>query len=240
MTGIANSLVDLASQLLEHEEREIVLGDLAEAGESAWRAFADVLGLVVRRQALLWRNWRPWLATFGVALPASLLLMGFSLTVSRNYQLYAWIIGNHRFIDPKLLQETGLPAGPGVARLVCGVVLLTIWAWTGGFVVGSVSRRTVWASAAVSVLACSFCFARFHNATLSRFCLLLFLLPAIWGVWRGLRIARIKLSSAIVLALAATVFLIPSWRSGSSWILTLLSWPAWYMVMTARRTSNEL
>ena len=35
-----------------HEEREVVLGDLAEAHESPWRGLLDVLGLVTRRQLL--------------------------------------------------------------------------------------------------------------------------------------------------------------------------------------------
>ena len=31
--------------------------------------------LVARRQAALWRSWRPWLAAFGVALPSTCLLI---------------------------------------------------------------------------------------------------------------------------------------------------------------------
>ena len=81
MTAIGWSLVDAASRLLERPEREVVLGDLYEAGMGAWKGLLDVLGLVVRRQAALWQSWRPWLAGFGLALPASFLLMGVSLSV---------------------------------------------------------------------------------------------------------------------------------------------------------------
>jgi hypothetical protein len=70
-------LLELTAQLLERSEREAVLGDLEEAGESAWRGLVNVLGLVIRRQTILWKSWRPWLAAFGLALPASFLLMGF-------------------------------------------------------------------------------------------------------------------------------------------------------------------
>ena len=227
MTGIGWSLVDVVAQLLERDEREAVQGDLAEAGESAWQALLDVLGLVIRRQAELWKNWRPWLAAFGLALPGSLLLMGFSLSVSRTYQ---------QFIDPTILKATGLTVGPWFSLLLCHVFLLIGWSWTGGFVVGSLSRRTVWVSAALSFSPCLFCLARFRVESLSRFCLLLFLLPAIWGVHRGLRVARIKLSSAIVLAVAITVLTIPTWSSRGPWIPNwALSWPAWYLVATARR-----
>jgi hypothetical protein len=53
---LAPWLVAAASQLLEPGERDAVNGDLEEAGESGWRALLDVLGLVVRRQAALWRH----------------------------------------------------------------------------------------------------------------------------------------------------------------------------------------
>ena len=55
------SMVDAASQLLERDEREAVQGDLVEAGVSACNGLLEILGLVVRRQALLWKNWRPWI-----------------------------------------------------------------------------------------------------------------------------------------------------------------------------------
>ena len=236
MMGFAWWLADFVSQLLERDEREAVRGDLMEAGESAWRGLFDVLGLVVRRQAMLWRDWRPWLATFGVALPCTLLMMGFSLNVSRTYQLYAWIITNRQFIDPKLLQETGLTVAPGILHLLCYLFLLFARGWSGGFVVGSVSRRTVWVSAAFSFSACVFCLARFRVESLSRFCLLLFLVPAIWGVRRGLRVSRIKLSWAIILAVGVTVLTIATSSSRGLSIPSLaLSWPAWYLVATASK-----
>jgi hypothetical protein len=46
MSNLAWSLVETFSQLLDHDEREAVRGDLAEAGEGAWPALLDVLGLV--------------------------------------------------------------------------------------------------------------------------------------------------------------------------------------------------
>jgi hypothetical protein len=227
MTSIGWSFIDVLSGLLEREEREAVQGDLIEAGESAWQGLLAVLGLVIRRQLLLWKNWRPWLAAFGLALPSSFLLMGFSLSVSRAYQ---------HFIGPTVLSATGLTVGPGFVLLLCNVLLLAAWSWTGGFVVGSVSRRTVWVSAALSFAPCLFCLERFRVESLSRFCLLLFLLPAIWGVQRGLRLVRIKLSAAIVLALGVTALTIPMWSSSGPWIPNwALSWPAWYLVVTAQR-----
>src|SRR3979409_2222035 len=90
-------LVGVAVRLLERSEREAVLGDLLETGESTWRGLLDVLGLVIRRQLAHWKNWRPWLALFGLALPSSLLLMGVSVSVSSMYE---------RLIDHRILGES--------------------------------------------------------------------------------------------------------------------------------------
>jgi hypothetical protein len=223
-------LVDLLSRLLESNEREAVKGDLIEAGQNSWEALFDVLGLVVRRQAEPWRNWRPWLASFGLALPSSFLLMGFSLSVSGSYR---------QLIGPPILKATGLTVAPGLLLLLCNALLLIGWSWAGGFVVGSLSRKTVGVSAALSLLPCLFCLERFRVASLSRFCLLLFLPPAIYGVYRGLRLAQVKLGSAVALALGITVLTIPSWNSPGPWIPNwALSWPAWYLVVTSRKKQH--
>ena len=83
---MARWLLKIAAALLGRDEREAVLGDLAETGAGAWRSLGEVLGLIARQQIALWNSWRPWLATFGVALPGSLLLMGVSLSVSCTYE----------------------------------------------------------------------------------------------------------------------------------------------------------
>jgi hypothetical protein len=221
-------LVDLVSRLLPPEEREVVQGDLLEGGESAFQSLLAVLGLIIRREAMLWRNWRPWLAAFGLALPSSFLLMGFSLAVSRAYQQLA---------SGPILHATGINVRPGFALFLCNVLLLAAWSWTGGFVVGSVSRRTVWVSAALSFVPCLFCLERFRIECLSRLCLLLFLPVALWGARKGLQMARIKRSSAVALAIAVTALTIPTWTSSGAWIPNwALSWPAWFLVATARRT----
>ena len=219
MNDMSLWLMRMVSRLLESAEREAVLGDLFEAGEGGWRALFGVLGLVFRQQAELWKNWRPWLAAFGLAVPGSFLLMGFSLSVSHAYE---------QWIGPGLR--------PGLALLLCNLILLIGWAWTGAFLVGSLSRRTLWVSATMSFAPCLFCLERFRIESLSRFCLLLFLPPAIWGVLRSLQIARIKLSSALALASVLTILTIPAWNAKGAWIPNwALSWPAWYLVATAEK-----
>jgi hypothetical protein len=176
-----NVLVGLASQLLNPNDREPVLGDLAEAGVTGWQAVGDLFGLLLRRQAALWKNWRPWLATFGIVLPASFCLMGLSLKVCLSFQLFNWIFVNRHFIDPQLLHETGLDVVPGIFMFLRQFLLLIAVSWTAGFAAAAISRQTIWANALAVLLPCVFCLARFRGYTITRFSLLLFLLPAIGG-----------------------------------------------------------
>jgi hypothetical protein len=233
VTSVNWSVVELAARLLEHAEREAVLGDLVETHENAWDGLFGVLGLIVRRQAMVWKGWRPWLAGFGVAFPSGFLLMGVSLSVSWSYQ---------RLLCPELLKAASLNLESGFMVFLWQALLLAGWAWTGGFVVGSTSRRTLWASMLLCYAPCLFCLSRFRIESLSRFCLLLFLLPAIWGVRRGLRVPKMKFGPALILAVGVTVLMIPAWGAGQHWwsaprmsLSWALSLPAWYLVATARR-----
>jgi hypothetical protein len=217
------TLTEIAAHLLNHEEREAVLGDLSEADEGAWRGFLDVLGLVARRQLLLWKSWRPWVSGFGLALPSSFLLMGTSVGVSLAYQdLYAL----------KSLNQPSL--------FVLQVLLLVAWSWSGGFVMGKLSRQTLWASVLLCFAPCLFCFARFRIPSLPRASLLLFLLPAVLGVVQGLRRTQIRLKPAFGLAFCVTALMVLMWIGGRLWFVNWsLIWPVWYIVSTARPAGGE-
>ncbi|HTZ48750.1 MAG TPA: hypothetical protein VMH20_14235 [Verrucomicrobiae bacterium] len=232
MTNAGWSLLQFAAHLLAPEEREAVLGDFLESGESACRAVIGVIGLAFRRQALLWKSWRPWLAGFGLTLPGSFLLMGVSVSVSWSYQ---------RLLCPQLLAAASLTMRSGLLLLFCQAIVLCGCAWAGGFVVGSLSRRTLCTTAALCCVPCLFCLSRFRVESLSPFCLFLFLLPAVWGVRQGLRISRMNFDSATVLALTITVLMLPAWSANGhhwwnlTWVLIL---PAWYLVATAQRPNR--
>jgi hypothetical protein len=228
MTAIQWSVVEAASQLLEPDERETVLGDLVEGGESAWHALVDVLGLILRRQVGLWTSWRPWIAAFGLALPCSFPLMGFSVSIS-------WMVLHHpnAMLDPKTGVNLGL-------ALLCQVLLLIACAWTGGLVLGSLSRRTLWVSIVAVCSPCLFCLSRFRIESLSPLCLLLFLPPAILGVRQGMRKIRIDLVPAALLAAATTLLMAFTWSRGVIWFLNwALIWPAWYLVATAQKSREK-
>jgi hypothetical protein len=238
MTGLAWRAVATVSNLLESHERDAVCGDLVECGEGAWRSLVDVLGLVIRRQSQLWKSWRPWVAGFGLVVPSSFLLMGLSVSVSGTY------LHLTRHLQPSGLTDASL------IQLILSFALLLGWSWTGGFVVGSISRRTLWLSSILYCFPCLRCLREFHIPSMSKFCLLLFLAPTILGIERGLRIGRIGLNAALVFAIAITILALPlwsnpaggNWRHPSPWILScVLSWPAWYLVAVAgNRTRDAL
>jgi hypothetical protein len=228
MTNIEWRLVGIAARLLERDEREAVLGDLVETGDDAGRGLFDILDLVVRRQILLWKSWRPWLAAFGLALPGSLLLMGTSVCLSLTYQ---------RLLGPRILDVIPLTQQEELLPWLSQLLLLIGCSWASGFAVGSMSRRTLWVSIVSSCVPCLFCLTSFREESLSRLCLFLFLAPAIWGVRQGVRVIRIKLGPSIILAVSVTVLMLPTWTSPRLYNLALI-WPAWYLVATARRSGR--
>ncbi|MBI1355141.1 MAG: hypothetical protein GC160_12405 [Acidobacteria bacterium] len=219
---ILGRLVDSVSRLLDERDREAVLGDLEESGETPWQIFRGVVGLVLRREA---ENWPSWLAAAALSLPGGLALLGFSLSVGGAYG---------RALDP-----TGVVAAPGLSLLVCNLAILAAWRFAGGRIAGPLGRRTVWMSAALAFAPCAFCIARFDLPSASRLSLLLFIPPALLSIARGRPLAPVALRPAIVFAAVVTALTIPAWSSHGSWLPNwALSWPAWYLVATARRGSE--
>jgi hypothetical protein len=228
MNGIAWPLTGWVSRLLEGDEREAVLGDLLETNESSLRGFLDVFGLVFRRQIGLWKNPQPWLAGLVVTLPSSYLLTYVSLSVSCTYQ---------RLVNHKIYGWHWPTGHEGFPLLLCHIFLLIAWSWSAGYIVGSVSRRTLWVSSALSVIPASFFMSMHPFAPLLRVCLFLFLLPAIFGARRGLLNICISLRSSFLLALTTTVAMISAWSNHALWDLNwILISLAWYLVAIAWRS----
>lgn len=207
---------EMAACLLQPDEREAVLGDLTESGADTWKALCSVLGLVARRQLEPWRSWQPWLASC-VALCGSLLLLGVSFGLSMDLRA--------------LLSE-----GAMRRTLAFEALLMLVWAWTSGFMVGSLSRRTRWMSAVLCAAPCLSCVLRFHDTSISRFCVLLFVAPAVLGAVQGMRRVLLQPSTAIALAAAVTgLMLVWSGLYACNWPLLL---PAWWLVVTAKRSEG--
>jgi hypothetical protein len=217
MKKLASSLMEIAGRLLPPDEFEVVMGDIAEAGDGVFGGLMEILGLAIRRQLGLWRSLGPWLTSLGIAFPATLTLLGISFSISLNLKRLA---GFSLPID-------GLP-------LACQTVLLITGSWSGGLVLALVSRRTLWVNATICVGLCLFCMARFHVESLSRFCLIPFLLPSVFGVHRGMIGSSVRVGLAFFTAILATLSVTFLCITGGIWpVGWMLIWPAWYIVATA-------
>lgn len=148
-------LIYRLSRLLESDERDAVLGDFAESGQPAGRALHDLLGVIVRRQALLWVDWRPWLTFVFLIVPFGVLLSYVARRVADSSAIYLWLYANNW--HSAYLSNPGFWEQFAHSAAAVFVVFLTLacWSWTTGFVLGRVSGRL-----------------RFQNTLL--FCLLLF------------------------------------------------------------------
>lgn len=133
-------IVRLTARALEPGEREIVLGDLAERGSSRAHALFDVLGLVVRRQLLIWTNWRPWFALLAIAGISGYCLNGMlaGLSVEIFEQLTAWLrYGVH--------YNTGVTSfRDDVIRMICLANAIFWWAAVNASLLRRLCGRAAW------------------------------------------------------------------------------------------------
>jgi len=146
-------LVEIASQALEPPERDAVRGDLAESGETARRALWGVLGLVARRQAAMWKDWRPWAILTALIIPLAMLLSIMSRTTAARSATYVWLYVNNW--DWALLRyaEFWYELRDSIVFLFLRCLPLVCWSWTAGFVLGAVSRRLAPTNGALFCLA---------------------------------------------------------------------------------------
>ena len=139
-------LVLVLSSALEHREREAVLGDLAESGDSPDKAFADVLGLVIHRQAPVLLDWRLWVAAAFVLVPLAFLLSFLAQNVAGDGAVYSWMyLNNWDWTLTRypgfwyVLRETAIEFGVSCLLLAC-------CSWSAGFVMGRLPRAILCAS----------------------------------------------------------------------------------------------
>jgi hypothetical protein len=138
-------ITDALSRTLDADEREAVLGDLAESGAGDVRALCEVAGLSVRRQAQAWSGPRPWLPVLGIALPVGWLLSVVSNSWSDLFAVDAYAYATHW--TSYIFRSPGARADFtwAVTRFVLLSSTLILWSWSGGFVLGLLGRRSAWA-----------------------------------------------------------------------------------------------
>jgi hypothetical protein len=136
-------LVNAVSRLLTSEEREIVLGDLAELGVTGAHAVREIVGLAIRRQIAQWAAWRPWVSVATIVLPLGFLLSYISRWWADGDAIYISLYATH--------WSSAYLASPGArhdlltvfGHICSGWLALIGWSWTAGFALASLSRRTI-------------------------------------------------------------------------------------------------
>jgi hypothetical protein len=224
MTRISHWLVDALSMTLDRDEREAVQGDLAESQVGAAEALGDVLGLFIRRQSALWADWRPWLCPSAVVVPIGILLSHALRGWADGSAIYAFLYVNNwtwYYLDSPGARHDLITISGNIfleyGTLVC-------WAWTSGFVLGSISRRTLLVTGplfCIAILtgtagsstnarnlfnAAVFSIWFYDVAFPSLLCGVLVMLPALHGMRRSLRDVPLSLGST-TFVVAATLLL---------------------------------
>ena len=215
--------VDILSRALDPDERDAVRGDFAESGESAGQALRDLIGLVARRQAALWKDWRPWVAPVGLIAPVL-----FGGTGIARISLQLRIVWTHG-----IRYEVGLPLMDDIVRLVCFSILAMAWAWSGGLALGHLSRRTVWVQLGLLGLLLWFCVAilrgplsdQVHGMLVGLLPMtVLVLIPFLWGVQRGACGAAFAADTVMWLAVGIAILTLIAQVEGSREDLAFAAW----------------
>ena len=201
-----------------------VVLNLAESGQTGGQALRDVLGLVARRQAALWKDWRPWVALIGLA-PAGALLSLISRRVADGSAIPIWMYLDNwtwAYVTNTGARSDLLHYG---ADIITQYLVLACWSWASGLLLGSLARRSVWVNGTFFCLvllvrellgappfhsagnAAVFSLT-FYNVIFPLIVLIvLVLFPAIWGMHQGRRLARVSLLLQTIIWAAAIVTL---------------------------------
>lgn len=234
MKPVCRWLVDRLSRILEPDEQQAIMGDFEELQVTDTQAVRDLLGLIIRRQAILWKDWRPWLALLGLVGLIGVLLTQISFELSETLGMHLWVswhFGGHFGTGLTMTQETEVFA--------CESLAVIAWSWVSGFVLGSLSHRTIWINAALFYLV----WLSFGASRLIAFPLtfggavlpltletLFFLLPSISGIRQGLRRRALGTQYAILLATVVGILTALATWTGGWWQIALEIWSegAWH------------
>src|SRR5215472_12126234 len=134
------------SGFLDQAEREAVLGDLTEYGESGGRAITNVLGLVVRRHMEVLSYRKLWVAIALVVLPVSYSLSAIAQTTAGQGAVYSWMYLNN--------WDWALTNNPGfwhvlremATNFAIACIVLACGSWSGGFLIGRLPKAILRAS----------------------------------------------------------------------------------------------
>jgi hypothetical protein len=138
MTKFLTWLVARLSSALEPDLRESAVGDLTELNASYAKTIYELLGLILRQEAQLWRTWRPWLALIGIVGAIGWLLssvcLGLIGDIARQASVY-WLYG--------VAYHRGLTGTQEIEIVFCTSMAVVCWSWLAGFALATLSGKTV-------------------------------------------------------------------------------------------------
>jgi hypothetical protein len=276
VTGFSWWLVNRAFRLLEADEREVVQGDFAESGSTGGQALRDVVGLIARRHVGAWTDWGPWVGLMGLVAPLGLILSVVSRYWANNSAIYAWFYVNNWTWEYLDSPGARLDLAHTIGNVSFRYLTLMVWSGTAGFALASLSRRAIWVNGSLFCLIVfggtlgSTTTALLNHGNAAVFSLsfyrvayplivrtVLIVLPAVWGMRKGLVLTTLRVPQAVVCAVLVITMttlnatsregaLIFGWMFPSaagavvrrgSWYLRLVPfvivWPAAYIVARA-------
>lgn len=215
-------LTDLLAKSLTAEERTAVCGDIAERGASGAEAMQDLLGLVARRQARLWRHWRAWVSLFVVVIPFALVLNVVSRQISDGTAIPIWMYVNNWTSNYLSNSAFRNEFAYHFLLILTHYMMLTCWSWTVGLVLGSLSRAVTPVNGTLFVLVLLIAevlrgpgfrvpggdggFSTiFYGSMFPAIVQIVFVfLPAIRGMLRGVEMSALPLAARTIVWVAAT------------------------------------
>jgi hypothetical protein len=152
MNRFCEWLIAQLAGALTADERDAVLGDLAEASAAPSQVVRDLLDLALRRQAAQWLYWRPWLTLVGMAIPFAILLRLAATYLAHNSAVYIWMFADNW--DPALLDIPGYrhDLGRAATSIMAISSVLAFASWLVGRALASACRATRVVNAVVVAL----------------------------------------------------------------------------------------
>jgi hypothetical protein len=143
MSPFARRAVDALARLLHPDERDAVTGDFIELEIPAGRALLDVGGLILRRQAALWKEPRSWVALILLVVPLGLMLSLLARHIAQGAAIYTWLYWDWWTSTILTIPAARLEFARTVGEFLLEFATLAAWSWSAGVAIASLSRPTI-------------------------------------------------------------------------------------------------
>jgi hypothetical protein len=128
---------DALLRSLDPAEREAVCGDFVELAMTDGQAAKSLLGLVIRRQLGLWREWNPWFVLVALVIPVCPLLE--TMCNQLGHGIWPSLVMWHHGVA----YRTGVSPAAFWTGVCIRAMALSTWSWMSAFALGALSRRTI-------------------------------------------------------------------------------------------------